>query len=246
MSLKSKITKAEFDILTADMQVHYKDVGNGNYVLETDQAAALSFERRAQQDRADNAERDLATLRAELETIKTERETERDELARKKNDIPTIEAAWQKKLDDAKKKFDDKIAQRENQLRTLLIRNEAIKIAHEVSTSPELLLPHIERALEADLEGETPKTIVLDATGKRTAKNLDEFRQDIVDNPIFADIIIGSRASGSGAAQNRSNPGGGAPGEILKMTLTERTALYNKVGEAEFNRRLADETARRH
>lgn len=241
MSLKSKISKADYDALSDELKGHYIAEGDG-YKLDTTEARELLAAKQQEKERADKLTRDLATVREEMESLKTDLEAAQDAKRRKENDIPSIEAAWQKKIDDQKKKDADTLKAREDQLRTLLVRNEAIKIAHEISTAPELLLPHLMSRMAADLEGETPKTIILGEDGKRSAKNLDEFKQEVVDNPLFAAIIIGSKASGGSADQRRANGGSAPSGEILKMSESDRIALHRKIGDAEFNRRVAEES----
>lgn len=230
MAVKSKITKTEFDALSDEMKGNYKEEGEF-YILDSDERRELLAARNREKERGDRALADIATLRGEFETLQGELEAERDKKAKEKNDIPTIEAAWQKKLDDQKKKSDEALARRDKQLSNLLVRNVALQIANEVSDNPDLLLPHLERSIVADLDGEEPKTVFLDDKGQRTAKNLEDFKKEVVDNPTFASIIIGSKATGGGADQRKAN-GGGAPKSLKDMTETERVELAKRNPEA--------------
>lgn len=242
MSLKSKINKADFDALPDALKEHYIADGEG-YKLDTTEARELLAAKQQEKDRADKLARDLATVREEMETIKGDLERAKDAQHKKENDIPAIEASWKEKVEAAKKAGADALARAHAQLRALLVRSEAVKLAHEISTAPDLLLPHIEKRLDADLEGEIPKTRVLDADGKPTAKSLEEFRSEIVDNPAFAAIMIGSKGSGGSADNRKPSTGGSAPGPISKMSEQDRRALHAKIGDDEFNRRMEAERA---
>lgn len=209
MALKRKITKAEYDKLSAEIKAEYVTDGD-EYKLDVagehdDDTGALK--------RAKDRE---AQLRREAEKRAKEAEDRLAEIegddARKKGDIATLEKAWQKKLDDAANEATAKIIRYENNIRTTLVDNVATKLAAEISTSPALILPHIKARLQADLDGDTPTTKVLDKDGKPSNATLDDLRKEFVDNKDFATIIRASKANGGGAPDNGQRTRlGGAP-----------------------------------
>ena len=91
-----------------------------------------------------------------------------------------------------------------------LVDNVATQIATKISNAPALLLPHIKSRLQADFEGDSPVTRVLDKDGKPSAMTVEELAAEFVANKDFSAIITASKASG-GAGKPSNNNGGGAP-----------------------------------
>jgi hypothetical protein len=222
--LKSKITKAEYDALSDALKAVYKLEGD-TALLQSDDAAELRAAKDREAQRAREAEAERDRLKQEKATAEAAAAAAAEDAAREKakkaGDITALETSWQGKV-DAEKQRGDKL---ENQLKTLLVNNEAIKLASEISVSPSLLIPIIERRLQADLTGEKPITRVLDVNGAPSAFNLDDLKKELVANKEFAAIIKGSNASGGGA--NGNNSGGGAAGKKIKdMTEAEKVAFH--------------------
>ena len=59
-----------------------------------------------------------------------------------------------------------------------------------------------------DIRDGKPTVVVLDANGKPSAATLEELKAEFVNDPAFAPLIVGSKASGSGASG--AKPGSGA------------------------------------
>lgn len=227
MALKSKITKAEFDALADPLKEHYKASGD-NYLLESDEANELraakdreSEARRLEKERADR-------LQAEKDTAETARIEAERQTAIKAKDITTLEASYKATQETAVAAERVKTERRENQLRDLLVENKAAELANEISTSPTLILPHIQKRLRAELDGDKPVTRVLDDKGEVSAKTIDDLKKELVDNPAFKAIIKASNASGGGAGGGSGSGGGAGDGKKFNdLTEAERTALYH-------------------
>lgn len=239
MKIKTKITKAEYDALD-DVKKGLYIEKNGSYVLDTDEADDLR--RTLDAIRGDNA-----ALKAELDQIKQAKDDAdkaareaAEEAARKKGDVTALEASWKSKVDEAERKGAETAAGLRKQIEALTVGAAADKIAAEISTVPELLAPLIRGRLQVEMDGETPAVRVLDDTGKLSAKTLEELKQEYVDNPKYAGILIGSKATGGGASGNLPGGAGGAK-KISEMNEVERVAHFNKVGAAVFEQQLAAE-----
>lgn len=241
MALKRKINAEEFGALPELMQAEYKAHGEG-YVLDTDDATELETALRRTQEEARDAKARLDAIQAEKDAANAALAAAEEEAARKKGDVTALEASWKKKVEDATAAGTTEAESLRAKLRQLLVKNKALELATEISTVPDLILPHIERRLEADLDGDEPATRVLDTAGKPSALTLDDLKQEFVANDKYAAIIIGSNASGGQSANNRNT---GQPGhkKISEMTEAERVAEYGRVGATEFNRRVAAERA---
>lgn len=237
--LKQKIDKAAFDALKPDVQAEYK-VNPSNaaeYVLDTEEAREAIAARDREKARADALQAQIDGINEKLTKAEKDKQDLADEAARKKGDTTALDASWQKKLDDANAAADVKITKLNDQLKALLVKAEARKLAAEISTVPDLLAPAIEARLSADLTGDLPITRVLDAAGKPSASSIDELRKEFVANPNYAAIIKANDASGGGAGGGSG--GGGAPGKkFSQLTETERVAL-SRANPAEY-KRLSD------
>ena len=224
MAVKRKITKAEFEALSDDKKEFYienKD-RKGEYVLDMD----ADFNKELT-DALDTVKASNAALKTKNEELTNELTAEK---AKKqpadgsvtKDDHDAIVKSLNTKLADADKKHGETIAKKDAFIRKTLIDSKALEIASKISKAPKLMLPHVKARLSAELDGDEPKTVVLDADGKPSAYTLDDLSQELVANKDFADIVIGSKASGGNAP-----PGGGgnAPnGNPPPASLTDMDA----------------------
>lgn len=228
--LKTKITKADFDALDAALKPFYVENG-GAYFLQSDDAEEARRAKDREKTRADEAERKLADIqreRDEAERVANEAREEADrEKARKANDHRALEDSYKVKLETQKVEFEKTIAKLTGQLNNALITGKAEAIAAEISTVPELLVPAIERRLQADLTGEKGIVRILDANGQPSALSYDELKKEFVDNKRYASIIKATNASGGGANNDDHSGGGAADGKKIKdMSEAERVALH--------------------
>lgn len=242
MALKRKITKEEFEALADHFKAEYKE-HNGGYILDTDEATELETALRRQSEENRSIREQLDALKAEKDEAEAARIAAEEEAARKKGDTTALEASWQAKLDKEKKDGEARENKLKDKLKDLLVRDVARSIAEEISTVPEVILPHIERRLSAEYADDAPKTRVLDAAGAPSALTVEELKQEFVANDKFAAIIIGSKANGGQSGQAR---GTGQPGakKIQEMNDQERIELHKQLGPDEFSRRVeAERTA---
>lgn len=204
MALKKKLTKEEHAKLSDALKGEYIEDGDG-FRLDVDGEEDTGALKRAK-DREAQLRRDAEKRAKEAEDRLAE--VEGDD-ARKKGDIATLEKSWQKKLDDQKAEYEGKVSKLTSHTTKSLVDNVALSIATKISNAPNLILPHIRSRLQADFEGDEPKTRVLDKDGKPSAMTVDELSAEFVANKDFSAIITASKASG-GAGKSSQN-GGGAP-----------------------------------
>lgn len=170
----------------------------------------------------------LAEKKAEAEKRKQAEEAARkaaDEAARKNGDVEALEKSWQEKLSKREQELLAESAGLAAQVRELTVGRTANEIAAElaVSGSAKALLPHIQQRLSMDIRDGRPAVVVLDANGKPSAATLDELKAEFASDPAFAPLIVGSKASGSGAAG--AKPGGGAVKRFNEYTGAELAAI---------------------
>lgn len=220
----------------ASLHEHYKKGEDGKYHLETDEdTGALKRAKQHEVERRKKAEKELGELRTAHEEMENEVATLRSNGNTRKAD--EVEKAWKKKYEDREKELTKQMDGLTGALRTQLEDNVAQSLAQKLSKSPSLLVPHIKSRLKAEIADGKATTRVLDKDGGLSALTLEELEKEVVANPEFAPIIIGSKATGGGA---NGGKGGGATKKLSEMGDAERTELY-KADPAAFNRMVAEQ-----
>ncbi len=200
MALKRKISKEAYDKLSDELKAEYVEK-DGDYVLDLDGDEDTGALKRAK-DRESQLRREAEKRAKEAEDRLADLEGDD---ARKRGDIETLEKSWKKKHEDTENSYKDRLTKKDAFIKNTLVDSVAKDIAHKISTSPSLIMPHIKSRLMADLEGDNPSTKVLDANGQPSAMTIAELEQEFVANKDFSAIIIGSKASGSGTSKDGQN-----------------------------------------
>jgi hypothetical protein len=228
MKLKAKLTKAQYDALDTNLKMFYKVSGNADeYLLEQAVFAAITD--------VPNADDDPGELRRALvrekqeakdQKVRADRlQTQVDTLVsdpNKQKDLTTLENSWKQKNEDQKaadKKIIDKLTE---QLKKTLVKDKARAIAIELAgENSEILLPHIESRLQANLDGDEPTTRVL-KDGAISALSIDDLKKEFVDNKAFSRIIVASKASGGATGKDgKSGTSSAVPNGKKFSDLTE-------------------------
>ncbi|KAA5920543.1 hypothetical protein F3I27_23400 [Pantoea sp. Bo_2] len=221
--LKFKLTSDEYDALDESQKSFYAEA-EGGYQLKIEgvpdvsglekKVTELLNEKKIEQERRREAE-----LQAQRE---------REDAARKKGDIETLEKSWQEKLTTREQELQATIDAHASRLHTLLVDNVAQSLATKLAgDSAAILIPHI----RARLTVEDGKTRVVDAEGRPSAATLDELEKEFKENKLFAPVVIVSRATGTRGAGNL--PSGSAEGKKWDdFTEAERVKLFNDDPEA--------------
>lgn len=138
-----------------------------------------------------------------------------------KADVDALKKSYEDKVKDNQTKFDEKYDKQQALIEKHMLDGQALALATEISTVPSLLTPHIRSRLKLEeVDGELTVSI-LDIAGKPSAATLDDLKKEMLQNKSFAPILIGSKASGSGATGGSS--GGGASKPFKDLSEAERT-----------------------
>lgn len=216
MKLKRKISQSELEQLSKELQELYTKVGD-EFVLDLDDTA---FE---------TLKTEKANIKKELDDYKAqeaERIRKAEERAKKKAEEEYAKAKGDKDVEAIEKSWSDKYSKLEEQFTGLqekhngyvtksLVDSAVSAMANEISTHPNLISPHIRSRLGVDLSGETPKLVVLDENGQRSALTVDELKKSFVDNKDFSAIIKVTSANG-GAKAGLGSPSGTPTGDKTK------------------------------
>lgn len=229
MAVKRKISKADYEALSDDKKEFYVENKDrkGEYILDMDADFNKELTDAHERVKAENA-----SLKTKNEELTAELETEKTKKAPKdgsvtKEDHDAMKNSYEKKLSDKDKAHGEAIAKKDKFIKNSLVDAKALELATKISkpSAVKLMLPHVKARLQADLEGDDPKTVVLDADGKPSAYTLEDLSQELVANADFADIVIGSKASGGNApAGGGGNAPNGNPPNNRTASLTDLPA----------------------
>jgi hypothetical protein len=209
MALKRKIDRTAFDALaTAELQSLYTEK-DGNYILQLDDGdddGSAELRRALDRERQEKRDAKKAQKEAEDKLAATA-----DVDARKRGDVETLEKSWREKNEKQKAEYEAKLAQKDGFIKTTLVDSVAAQLAADLcGDKASIILPHIKARLTADLDGDAPSTKILDGDGKLSALTVADLKKEFVDNTAFSAIIVGSKASGSGASKGNQQQGNGS------------------------------------
>lgn len=160
------------------------------------------------------------------------------DVARKNGDVAALEESWKEKLVAETKSRDEKIGEYERMTNRLTIGAASARLSSEMALdgSASVLEPHIERRLTVEIRDGMPIVRVLSKDGKPSAMSLTDLRKEFEENPAFAPLLSGSKASGSGPIGSKPDSGGTANMKVAAFNLlsvTEKAAFMRKVHKRE-------------
>lgn len=211
MALKSVVDS--LDGIPADVAKEYKKGDDNKYHLDIEGAEDTGALKRAKDHEKTERQRAETALKEARDQLLALTE-ERDGMLRgavPKGDVDKLENSYKEKLIKREAELTAQINGLNGHINTMLVDNVAIGMASKISTSPDLILPHIKGRLRTEFVDGKPVTRVLAQDGTISAATLEDLSNEMVANKAFAPIIIGSKASGSGA---EGGHGSGAPGKL--------------------------------
>jgi hypothetical protein len=232
--MKRRITKAEFDALSDALKQIYVQDGDGYKLplVDDDDPAELRRARDREKQAAKDAKAALETANAELEKLRGPAH----------KDIATLEKSWQEKLTARETELTTQIEGLKKSLNATLVDHATATIAGSITAKPEnasVMAPHIKNRLEVVFDGDTPTVKVKDKQGKLSAMSLAELGKEFQTDPVFATVVVVSKATGAGGTRvsTQAGSGSGADGtkKLADMTSAERTELLRS-DPAEFKR----------
>ena len=235
MALKIKLDKDGYDALSDEHKALYAEDGEG-YKLTLDgydDPAELRRARDREKQAAKEAADKLKAAEARLAQI------EGDD-SRKRGDIDALEKSWREQKEQAVAEKEAEIKKRDTIIQRVFRTNVANDIAKEISTVPVAMARLVMDRLTVEIEDGEPVTRVLDKSGKLSALSLADLKKELVADPDLSGMIVGSKASGSGATANSS---GGAAKKLHELNDTERREWFERDPEG-FKRALAEQTNR--
>lgn len=239
MALKRKLNADEYKKLSADLKKEYTadgddwkldvEPGDDDDDDDDDENNPAALRRARDRERADAkaAKREAAALKTRLDKLEAGR-------TGKDTDIEKLEGEYKEKLDEAEAATKTAKDAANKRIADLLIKNASEAMASEISTLPKLLAKEIRDRLtvEFDDDGE-PELIVKNSKGKVSDMSLEQLKKEFLQNKDFANILIGSKASGGSAPRQATEkkPGSAgasdepqAPADLSKMKPSQLAA----------------------
>lgn len=234
--MKRKISKEEYDKLTPEFQALYKESG-ANYLLQIEGDEQAYLDMRTARDNE-------ARLRKEAQDAAKEAQRKLDEAAAEKaradGDIKAIEAGWKKKYEDREKELLGELGKKDGALSAVMIDTVATQLSAELFITPKPLQHLVASRLRVEIEDGKPVTRVLDPKGQLSPATVDDLKKELRETPEYAPLLIGSRATGSGASNTQRGTGAnGGAGKALKDMSSEERDVFYKENPEEFRRQTA-------
>lgn len=246
MAIKFKLTEEEYTALPKHFKDEYKKQDDGSYVVDLEGAEDTGALKRAkdhekaERTKAQKALKEALDKQAEIETELTELREAKGKTADK--DVAATEKAWQAKLAKREKELTDQLGSVQKALKDTMETGVATSLAVELAgDNAELLTPHLAKRLRAEIVDGKAVTRVLDENGEVSALTPAELKKEILSSDKFAALVIGSKASGGGAAGARKGAGGsGTKKKLSEMSATEEAQFAN-ANPAEYQKLVAAE-----
>jgi hypothetical protein len=218
--MKATVTKEEYTKLPELLQAEYKEEGD-KYILKVDGGEDFRKARDHEKEKRKEAEARLKQIekeKADAEEARRKAEEEAElSKKRKAGDLEAIEKSYQQKLAEKDEAYKAEITKRDEATKSQAVEAAANRLAGSISTSPDLMLPHIKGRLAAELtESGSVVVRVVDKDGKLTSNKVEDLQKEILEDKAFAPIIKGSEARGGGAS-SQPGSGGASPGSDKKV-----------------------------
>lgn len=211
MALKSIIENLD-EVQKEFQGLYVKDDATGHFRLDLEQDPNANKE-------TEELRKERERLKAQndrlLEEKKKEQEKARaaeEDRARREKDVESLERTWKERHDKEVAEAQQRTNTLMNALESQMVNGVALRIATEISDSPDLMLPHVQSRLRASEENGRWVTRVVDVAGNATAMTVEELAEQLKAEKRYAPLIRGTKAAGGGANGGNGGAGGGANG----------------------------------
>jgi hypothetical protein len=223
MALKAVV--ATLEGIPEALHPEYKQGEGGKWFLdlegiETDDhpaVGALVRGKKRESEARVKAEAGWREAKEKLDTLNAEME-QRLKGTIPKADADRLEQSYKEKYAAREAELAGSITALNGSLNKILVQDKAKDLATEVALDTPhigLILPHIIPRLAVEMVNGEATTRVLDKDGKPSAATLDDLKKEILATPMFAPVLKGSKATGSGA-QKTERTGGEVPKSPVK------------------------------
>lgn len=155
------------------------------------------------------------------------------EAAKKVGDTDSLIRSYEEKLTKTQEELRKEIEQRDSWLKDVTAGQAATALAAEIAVqgSARVLERHLRDRLTTDIREGKPTTVVLDADGRPSAMTLEDLKKEFVNDPAFAPLIVGSRATGPGGYNGK---GSASALKRSQMTAAQKADYIKQHGQSEY------------
>jgi nucleotide-binding universal stress UspA family protein len=222
-----KVTKAQYESLPDDLKKIFKKVDDTeDYDNGEENAAELKKARDRERDEAKKLREERDSWHKEKEELEEKVADFESGSAKTGQDKEALKKSYDAKIAKLQEKHTGEVERIKGSLRKTHVDSVAERIANEISTAPDLLVPLLKGRLAVDLDADEPSTQVLDLLGKPSAATIEELKQEFLSNQKFAAILIGSKGSGGGAGGGGN---GGGAFDVKAYSNEDGTTNWTKV-----------------
>ncbi|PCI28876.1 hypothetical protein COB55_03250 [Candidatus Wolfebacteria bacterium] len=234
--LKFNLSSDEFDSMEESQQSMYSSSDDG-YVLDVEgipepkeiDVTALKSAKVHEVDRRKKAE-------AKLRKYESDAKTKENDDLKNSGKFEDLEKSFKNEKATLIEGYEGTIGKHKSFIQTALVDNVAMNLAVKLNPKkPKVLLPHIKARLQADFDGDTPQTRVVDAEGLVSTMTIDELEKDFIANDDFSDIITINNASGGGATGGKVSKGSAVKNKMSDYNSLEQVQLARE-NPAEYER----------
>lgn len=215
MAIKAKLTADEYSKLSDADKANYKIQPDFSYLVELDGGFVTDKDPSGlmsalEKERDENRRIKTIADKLEAEKLAAERAKITDVEELKKHFQTQLDERDRRDKEERKKAEQDRLAAMQERAESMKTQ-KALEISSELfGTQAPLMLPHIEKMMKA-VGGETPNIEIVDPlTGRpQLDQSIEGFKKSLSTNPLFAPMIVKSKASGGSANDGKSS---GLPG----------------------------------
>lgn len=224
MALKEKLTAEEYAALDGLKAAYIEDGDSWILDLEPKKSAGTVDETgelkralaRERQDRRDAQQR--------LSELEGNSDDDARKKALKAQDIDKLTKAHTADL----KKKDETLSSRDRFIKKELIDAKVESVSNKLAgDNAKALYPHVRSRLSVDFGDADPELVVLDKNGQ-PGSTIEDLEKDLLDTKYLARILVGSKATGSGASGTKSSSGAQTAKKFDEMTSSELVKLHRE------------------
>jgi hypothetical protein len=205
--LRFKITKAKYDELDEPLKALYKADGD-SFSLQVESHPEVS-----------ELTKQIKTLTADLDKKKSFVDPA---------EIPDA-AAISRQLDEEREGRKTDVTRYQSLIAKTMIGEKAAEIAAKISKTPAVMKRFVSDSLTVDFTGDQPKIKVLDENGKPSDRSFDDLSKSLLENADYADIVIGSNATGGGGGKKTTTATPAKENEPLDLRRASGQDLVARV-----------------
>jgi len=173
-------------------------------------------------------------LEANNKKLLNEKQSARDEAARKNMSVEELKADYEQRMEALKAEVEGSWSGKYDtvlkQLESNLVDNRALQLASDLSPSPQAILPHIKSRIGFEVGENGFDVFVKGPDGKRTAASFDELKGEIASTDYLRGVLK-PEFSNPAETEVKTTPAASAQRDLKSYKGDARSYLQDKLSE---------------